>query len=106
MALNFWTQAVGTWLIWQEVSPNYFMPFNVFHTLFKLNKKIGLKTAYGAETKLGAKRVENERANEASPEEGESSKLSLKDEEDLEVLEEVGLTRKAKKPLTASCRSL
>ncbi|KAL2488710.1 Uncharacterized protein Fot_42002 [Forsythia ovata] len=35
---NFWTQAVGTWLIWQEVSPDYTMPLHVFHTLFKLNK--------------------------------------------------------------------
>ncbi|KAL2549510.1 Uncharacterized protein Fot_11040 [Forsythia ovata] len=35
---NFWTQAVGTWLIWQEVSPDYPMPLDIFHTLFNLNK--------------------------------------------------------------------
>ncbi|KAL2501353.1 uncharacterized protein Fot_35201 [Forsythia ovata] len=35
---NFWTQAVGTWLIWQEVSLGYPIPLYVFYTLFKLNK--------------------------------------------------------------------
>ncbi|KAL2557668.1 hypothetical protein Fot_02407 [Forsythia ovata] len=35
---NFWTHAVGTWLLWQEVSPDYPMPLYVFHSLFKLNK--------------------------------------------------------------------
>ncbi|KAL2528745.1 Uncharacterized protein Fot_21346 [Forsythia ovata] len=35
---NFLTHAVGTWLMWQEVSLDYPMPLYVFHTLFKLNK--------------------------------------------------------------------
>ncbi|KAL2529159.1 uncharacterized protein Fot_21760 [Forsythia ovata] len=35
---NFWTQAVGTWLVWQEVNPDYDMPLYNFNTLFKLNK--------------------------------------------------------------------
>ncbi|KAL2486562.1 Uncharacterized protein Adt_31318 [Abeliophyllum distichum] len=38
LSSNFWTQAVGTWLLWQEVSPDYPMALYIFHTLFKLNK--------------------------------------------------------------------
>ncbi|KAL2532516.1 Uncharacterized protein Adt_05867 [Abeliophyllum distichum] len=35
---NSWTQIVGTWLLWQKMSPDYPMSHYVFHTLFKLNR--------------------------------------------------------------------
>ncbi|KAL2514103.1 hypothetical protein Fot_28074 [Forsythia ovata] len=41
-----------------------------------------------------------------NPEAGRSSKQSLRDEDDLEILEEEGLARKTKKPLTAFSKSL
>ncbi|KAL2478883.1 hypothetical protein Fot_47897 [Forsythia ovata] len=55
---------------------------------------------------MGTKRAEKEKTNEAGPEEGMSSKRSLRDEDDLEVLEEEDeLTKKAKKSQTAFSKS-
>ncbi|KAL2555527.1 uncharacterized protein Fot_00266 [Forsythia ovata] len=38
LSLNFWTQSMETWLLWQEVSLSYPMSLYVFHTLVELNK--------------------------------------------------------------------
>ncbi|KAL2552042.1 hypothetical protein Fot_05661 [Forsythia ovata] len=55
--------------------------------------------------KVGAKRSKKESAKGAVSEEKGSSKRSLTDEDDLEILEEEGLSKKARKPRTASSRS-
>ncbi|KAL2515685.1 hypothetical protein Fot_29656 [Forsythia ovata] len=55
---------------------------------------------------VGAKRSEKESAKGAGYEGGGSSRPSTRDEEDVEVLEETALTRKAKRPRTASSKSL
>ncbi|KAL2552759.1 hypothetical protein Fot_06378 [Forsythia ovata] len=59
---------------------------------------------YGAKARVGAKKMENEKTREARSEVGRSSKRSLRDVDDLEVLEEEGLSKKARKPWTSSSR--
>ncbi|KAL2493711.1 hypothetical protein Fot_37468 [Forsythia ovata] len=54
---------------------------------------------------LGAKRAKEEKAKGVGSEIGVSSRSSMGDEEDMEILEESMLTRKAKKPRTASSKS-
>ncbi|KAL2514135.1 hypothetical protein Fot_28106 [Forsythia ovata] len=64
---------------------------------------------YPTELKKRAKQAKKKKAearHKADPEAGRSSKQSLRDEDDLEILEEEGLARKTKKPLTAFFKSL
>ncbi|KAL2544575.1 hypothetical protein Fot_13808 [Forsythia ovata] len=55
---------------------------------------------------LGAKRVEKAKSKGAGSNVGRSSKQPLEDDDDLEVLEEGGLSQKARRPHTASSKSL
>ncbi|KAL2493675.1 hypothetical protein Fot_37432 [Forsythia ovata] len=55
--------------------------------------------------KLGAKRAKEEKAKGVGSEIEVSSRPSMGDDEDMEILEELMLTRKAKKPRTASSKS-
>ncbi|KAL2483154.1 hypothetical protein Fot_44598 [Forsythia ovata] len=54
---------------------------------------------------VGVKKVEEAKAKGAGSDVGRSSKRPLEDDDDLEVLEEGGLSMKARRPRTASSRS-